>query len=159
MIKNTDPLDTPPNTSNQEEVFPAKPLHKREKKFLSPESVLRRNRLQKTLLWLCETFPDAFSISNPKPLKTQILKDIFSSLPEKQDISRKSLREVLAVYVRKNAYLRSFHQSTHRVDLYGQPVQEIDSTHAIYSQELLDARKLKRLAKKKEAKEKQGEGI
>ena len=153
MTQKTDSSETIKQPLSPKETSSKKPFPKKEKKALSPEAILRLKRLEEALLWLCETFPEAFSVSNPKPLKTDTLKDIFSALPEEKGISRKSLREVVASYVRKNSYHRSLSQSTHRVDLSGQPVQTIDPAHKVHAQDVLEKRRLKKLEKQARRKE------
>ena len=153
----TEKIDSTKQPLDQEEGASKKPFSKKEKKVLSPEALLRIKRLKEALLWLCETFPEAFSVSDPKPLKTDILKDIFPALPEDKGISRKSLREVISSYVKRGAYHRALSQSTHRIDLSGRPIQDIDPAHKTYAQEILDDRRVKKLKKqanKKEIKEK-----
>ena len=157
MTQKTESSEPIKQPLSQEEASSKKSFQKKEKKALNPEALLRRKRLEEAFLWLCETFPDTFSMSDPKPLKTDILKDIFLARPEDKGISRKSLREVIAFYVKKGTYHRVLIQSTQRIDLDGQPVQDIDPAHKIYAQEILEARRLKKLekqAKRKEIKDK-----
>ena len=153
----TEKIDSTKKPLDQEEGASKKPFSKRKKKVLSPEALFRIKRLKEVLLWLCETFPKTFSVSDPKPLKTDILKDIFTALPEDKEISRKPIREVISSYVKRGAYHRALIQSTHRLDLGGRPVQDIDPVHKTYAQEIVDARQMKKLkkqAKRKENKEK-----
>jgi ProP effector len=156
----TQTIDSPEpieQSKGKEETSSKKSFPKKEKKVLSPEALLRIKRLEEALLWLCETFPEAFSSSDPKPLKMDILKDIFPTLSEDKGISRKSIREVVAFYVKKGTYHRALIQSTHRVNLSGQPVQDIEPAHKTYAQGILEARRLKQLerkAKRKKNKEK-----
>jgi sRNA-binding protein len=79
--------------------------------------------------WLYKTFPQCFDRLNPKPLKRRIEKDIYPHLPEDQSISRLTLRRAIAFYTRWIKYRRALAQTTHRYDLEGNPVEEIQGAH------------------------------
>ncbi len=89
----------------------------------------RQEHIQHALDWLYQTFPLCFDRAHPKPLKRRIEKDIYPLLPEDQSISRLTLRRAIAFYTRWVKYRRALTESTHRYDLQGNPVEEIQGAH------------------------------
>ncbi len=132
-------------------------VQKRKKghKHQTPEQQAKKERFQKTLAWLCETFPDCFNVSNPKPLKKRIEADIFSHLSEnKIEISKRSIRKVLPLYVRQNKYHKALLENQHRFNLAGSPFEEISLADREYAESILDIRaKTKVLQQKNKNKE------
>lgn len=95
------------------------------------------------MAWLCETFPDCFDRSNPKPFKKRIEADIFASLPQDKVFSRKSIRNVLAFYVRQNKYYEALLENQHRFNLAGSPFEEISLADREHAKAVLEMRKKK----------------
>lgn len=96
-------------------------------KILSPEQKAKRETFKRTLIWLCERFPQCLNLSSPKPLKKHIEADIFLQLPKDGSISRRSILIVLAFYVKQSAYQRSLLENSHRFNLEGFAIEEIES--------------------------------
>ncbi len=114
--------------------FKKKKLHK----VLPPEQHAKRATFKKAQTWLCKTFPDCFNLSTPKPLKRQIVPDIFSHLPEDQLISKRSIRTVLNFYVNRKEYHESLLENDHRFNLAGAPVEEIELVHKEHAKAALE---------------------
>ena len=127
---------------------------KRIQTVLTPEQKTKRENFKKTLTWLKETFPDCFNLSNPIPLKRHIEADIFVQIPKDGSLSRKSIRNVLAFYVRRNGYLKALLENAHRFNLAGDPVEEVDSDHREYAKAALEMRTAKKLMRQAEKEKK-----
>jgi hypothetical protein len=127
---------------------------KRIQTILTSEQKTQRENFKKTLTWLKETFSDCFNLSNPKPLKRHIEADIFVQLPKDGSLSRKSIRNVLAFYVRRNGYLKALLENAHRFNLAGDPVEEVDSDHREYAKAALEMRTAKKLMRQAEKEKK-----
>lgn len=121
----------------------------------TPEQEAKKEMFKKTLAWLCETFPDCFNVSNPKPLKKRIEADIFSHLSEnKIEISKRSIRKSLTFYVHQNKYHKALLENQYRFNLAGSPFEEISLTDREYAQSILEIReKTKVLQQKNKNKE------
>jgi len=121
----------------------------------TPEQQAKKERMHKTLAWLCDTFPDCFDVSNPKPLKKHIEADIFSHLSEnKIEISKRSIRKSLTFYVRQNKYHKALLENQYRFNLAGSPFEEISLTDREYAESILEIReKTKVLQQKNKNKE------
>jgi len=110
-------------------------------KLQTPEQQAKREIFKKTLSWLCQTFPDCFDLSNPKPLKRRIEADVFLHLSEsKIVISKRSIRNVLAFYVRQNKYHKALLENQHRFNLEGNPREEISLADREYAKAILEMR-------------------
>lgn len=96
---------------------------------LTPEQQEAKERLQKVLYWLCETFPLCFNVSTPKPLKRHIEEDIFLQLPKDGSLSKRSIRRVLAFYTKRKAYARSLTENPMRFNLEGVAVEAVFPSH------------------------------
>lgn len=101
----------------------------------------RYQKQQEALKWLCECFPESFSFKDPKPLKLNILEDIFKSLPEERFIARIHIRRALKFYTHRLKYLEALQAKTHRVDLTGKAVEEIIEGHKSYAAEVSEKKK------------------
>ena len=104
-------------------------LQKKKKQIpnvLTPEQQAARERLKKVLAWLCETFPQCFNVSTPKPLKRHIHADLFLQLPKDGSISKRSLRRALAFYTKRQVYSKSLVENPLRFNLEGVAVEAID---------------------------------
>lgn len=142
-------------TSLSEECSAQKPFKKKKRhKVLTPEQQARRVTFKKALTWLCETFPDCFNLSTPKPLKRQIVLDIFSHLPEDQLISKRSIRTVLNFYVNRKEYHESLLENDHRFNLAGAPVEEIELVHKEHAKAALERKTQMKAARQAEKEKK-----
>ncbi len=122
-------------------------------KILSPEQKAKRETFKKTLTWLCESFPKCFNLSSPKPLKRHIEADIFLQLPKDGSLSRRSIRIVIAFYVKQSAYQRSLLENSHRFNLEGLAIEEIESSHKEYAKTVLEQKKSRKSFLKQHHKE------
>ncbi|MBY0280707.1 MAG: ProQ/FinO family protein [Alphaproteobacteria bacterium] len=130
-------------TFSSKESLTKDPFQKRKKshKPQTPEQQAKREIFKKTLSWLCKTFPDCFNLSNPKPLKKRIEADIFIHLSEnKIEISKRSIRNVLAFYVRQNKYHKALLENQYRFNLEGNPCEEISLADREYAKAILEMR-------------------
>ena len=136
--------------------FSEKEFQKKKKKIfkiLSPEQKAKRETFKKALTWLCETFPRCFNLSIPKPLKKHIEAEIFLHLSEDGSISRKSIRTVLAFYVKREAYYKSLLENSHRFNLEGLAIEEIESSHKEYAKIVLEQKESRKYLLKQHHKE------
>jgi len=99
------------------------------------KQLISRDKLLEVITWLSTTYPNAFNVKEPKPLKQHIHEDVLatSELP----FSKVQIRKTLLVYTRNPRYVDSIINATHRVDLQGEPVQEIPESEKDYSRTLL----------------------
>ena len=75
---------------------------------------------------LCESFPAAFNLSRPKPLKLHIDKDLLASGRLSQDV----IGQGLACYTGRSRYLDSLIVGATRIDLEGKPAGTVSERHA-----------------------------
>lgn len=130
--------------SSKESFFQESFQKRKVRKPQTPEQQAKREIFKKTLSWLCKTFPDCFNLSNPKPLKKRIEADIFIHLSEnKIEISKRSIRNVLAFYVRQNKYHKALLENQHRFNLEGNPCEEVSLADREYAKAILEKRKNK----------------
>ena len=101
---------------------------------------------------LKDLYPSAFNAC-PKPLKIGIINDLTTDPMLMNKISRTRLRKFLILYTKSVKYLKSFQNADSRIDLLGNPCDEITKEHKDYANEQL-IEKLK--ARKKYVKNKNG---
>jgi len=82
--------------------------------------------IQLLTMFVCQ-FPNCFSFTNPRPLKAEIHADIFERL--QQRVSKSKIKQALYLYTNAPSYLNSFRQYSHRIDLDGNEVEEINYIH------------------------------
>ena len=75
---------------------------------------------------LCESFPAAFNLSRPKPLKLHIDRDLLASGGLSQDV----IGQGLACYTGRSRYLDSLTVGATRIDLEGKPAGTVSEHHA-----------------------------
>ena len=75
---------------------------------------------------LCESFPAAFNVSRPKPLKLRIDKDLLAS----GGLSHDEIGQGLACYTGRARYLDSLTVGATRIDLEGKPAGTVSEHHA-----------------------------
>lgn len=125
-------------------------------KYMKRDTYVRRDQeasrklLRETFHWLYKTFPKAFNRLKPVPLKLQIEQDIFATLPENFDLSRKKIRLALKVYTRGEAYHKAIANQEWRMDLNGKQVEQIQEAHKTYAKEMLEKIRLYQESKKAE---------
>lgn len=101
---------------------PAKPKTQKE----------RFQEINLIIIKLCRTFPKAFDLKNPKPLKMGIFDDICAVMKDHKELdglSKTQVRKAISSYAVRQKYFKTFVESTHRVNLQGGPVQEILQEH------------------------------
>lgn len=84
---------------------------------------------------LCQKFPKAFNIHDPKPLKINIHEDIKKRL---KNMDENILLITLKIYTGKPKYLQSVIDETYRINLYGdQGKKKILKKHKDYARDKL----------------------
>ena len=86
-----------------------------------------------SLVLLAQQFPECFTLATPQPLKINIKQDILEAWGEKPYLSKTKLQQALYFYTHSAAYLNAFKVEPVRVDLQGNPVDDIlnaDRDHA-----------------------------
>ncbi|MDP6969628.1 MAG: ProQ/FinO family protein [Gammaproteobacteria bacterium] len=86
---------------------------------------------------LCETYPQTFSVTEPKPLKIGIQEDLVAD----GKISQNKIKRGLASYVRIYAYLRSQSEGAARVNLLGEAAGKVTSGEAAHAASKLPAQR------------------
>jgi ProP effector len=81
------------------------------------------------------------------PLAIGIDKQLLARLP---GLDRKALRSALGMHTHSTRYLKTMEKATQRVNLDGQPANEIDAAHRSHAAELLKER-LKKQAEQRKA--------
>ncbi|WP_338924392.1 ProQ/FinO family protein (plasmid) [Pseudomonas silesiensis] len=92
-------------------------------------------------------FPLAFPAKGEpvKPLKTKVSVDLVEALKESNpDITADHVQRVLGYWCSRRFYLKSFKEATHRIDLAGQPVEEVSEADRENAQKRRDAIDLQR---------------
>ena len=141
--------------SPSEKGFVQKPFKKKKRhKVITQEQQAKRVAFKKALTWLCETFPDCFNLSTPKPLKKQIVTDIFYHLPEDQSLSKRTVRKVLAFYVNRKMYHEALLENDHRFTLTGAPAEEIELAHKEHAKAALERKTQMKAARQAEKEKK-----
>jgi sRNA-binding protein len=94
------------------------------------------------IAWLSAIFPNAFNYKDPKPLKIDILEDIFEKLPEYDTtFSKTRIRKAIKHYASSIPYYNCLLSQSERVDLNGEVVQLVEEKHQEYSKISLTKRK------------------
>jgi sRNA-binding protein len=96
---------------------------------------------------ICERFPNAFSLSDRKPLKVGISKEIVDIMRGEGTGSGVALRQAIQWYTSSIKYHLSVIEQTHRVDLEGNTVEEITPYQKGHS--ALEIESIKSFQKKK----------
>jgi ProP effector len=86
---------------------------------------------------LCESYPQTFSVSEPKPLKIGIQEDLVTD----GKISQNKIKRGLASYVRIYAYLRAQSEGAARVDLLGEEAGQVTASEAAHAASKLPAQR------------------
>jgi len=77
------------------------------------------------MIKLCEQFPKTFRMTDRKPVKVGIHKDILAIMTGEGILSAFALRQALQWYTRGINYHLAILEQTHRLDLKGNAVEEI----------------------------------
>lgn len=86
---------------------------------------------------LCETYPQTFSITEPKPLKIGIQEELIAD----GKLSQNKIKRGLASYVRAYAYLRSQKDGAERVNLLGEADGAVTADEAAHAASKLPAQR------------------
>lgn len=114
----------------------------------------KRISTKEIITYLAEKFPACFSVEGPaKPLKVGIFQDLATSLEGDEKVSKTRLRQALRHYTSSWRYLKSVKLGTHRVDIDGKEVAEIDQEQADYASKTLKESQEKFGNKKQQDKE------
>ena len=89
---------------------------------------------------LIESYPNTFSLDEPKPLKIGIQDDLVSD----EKVSRGKIKRALATYVRNPRYLSSMVAGVQRVDLTGADAGEVTADDEKHAKAKLDEYKARR---------------
>ena len=114
---------------------------------LLPVSILKQTLC---LSFLCDTFPNCFSKTAPKPLKSGVLEDIVDRLGEEMPFSKTLLRKTLSIYCHNFNYLSTVLEIGTRFGLEGKEAETITKEHQDHTK-----KKLRQLHKHKWNKKKQ----
>lgn len=152
-MKSTLSLKKPLSFEQQAKIFQmmgvrVEPLKKKRPETSNPlESTLKKKTSPFiSLEWLAKTYPQCFTLKQPKPLKKGIIEDIL-----KQGLwtgSKTSVRSALTFYVASPSYHRVLLQEKFRYDLDGKRVEEITEAEKEFSKQRLSLLKAKRHATK-----------
>jgi ProP effector len=83
----------------------------------------KKTRIQETLKWLCDRYPECFYLKARRPLKKGIIDDLFSEAPE-DGPSKTALRQALKYYTKGLLYKKALVEKQPRIDLRGTVVSE-----------------------------------
>jgi len=98
----------------------------------------KRNNSKEIIALLVEKFPKCFSLEGPaKPLKVGIFQDLAEQLADDETVSKTRLRQALRHYTSSWRYLKSIKLGSHRIDLTGENVAEIDQEQADFAAKTL----------------------
>jgi ProP effector len=115
----------------------------------------RRQKYIDILLCLHQTFPDCFiNISDPKlrhtykPVKVGIHRDLFEWQAQQNSLtlacSKKQIREAMKYYTHTPGYMKAIIQGLPRVNLQGNPVENVTAEQIALAQEFLNRLQIKR---------------
>jgi ProP effector len=79
----------------------------------------------RSLALLAQEFPECFTLATPQPLKIDIKKDIIKAWGDAPKFSKTKLQQALYFYTNSAAYLNAFKLEPVRVDLHGNPVEDV----------------------------------
>ena len=98
----------------------------------------KRTNSKEIIAYLAEKFPACFSLEGPaKPLKVGIFQDLAEQLEGDESVSKTRLRQALRHYTSSWRYLKAIKVGSHRVDIQGNDVAEIDEAQAEYASKTL----------------------
>ncbi|WP_131776879.1 ProQ/FinO family protein [Legionella impletisoli] len=108
-------------------------LHPRTAIINQKQKNLSKHARLEALRWLAGRFPKAFDNTvQIRPLKKGILTDLmeYAEEAEQAGISKSKLREALVVFARRIDYLTSLKAREMRINLEGEPVEEVTEEEA-----------------------------
>jgi len=120
---------------------------RKKKHVLTPEEKAHRKAwrgMKKTIENLCQTFPQAFVLHAPRPLKIGIFEDIIERMPdfpELKKLTKTQIRKALKTYTGYKQYHQAVLKHTHRINLEDVEVEEIPLNIKEFSEQKLEPRK------------------
>jgi len=99
------------------------------KQVSSKNKAKNRAGNQAALVMLIETYPQAFSRTNIRPLKIGIQDDLVAD----EKIAKNKIKRALASYVRSPNYFRAMKLDADRIDLTGESSGKVTETEAEYA--------------------------
>lgn len=126
-----------------------------EKKLLVQKKKAKLKEIKDTIVFLCERFPNCFSLYRPVPLKVGIFNDMKTALLEEGNFEKPALyRQAMKCYTHSYRYYSSILVQTHRVDLEGGQAEEIPPDHKNFARMLIKQRFEYKLKQRKALKKK-----
>lgn len=117
------------------------------------ETVEKLKNSKEVIAYLAELFPNCFSVKGEaKPLKIGIFQDLAARLKEDEKVSNTLIRSALRQYTSSWRYLHGVKVGASRVDLDGQPTEQIEQEHADHAQQKLKESKEKVFGQQNKAK-------
>ncbi|WP_318966529.1 RNA chaperone ProQ [Arsukibacterium sp.] len=97
----------------------------------NPSETRKLANVKEVLAYLAQQFPLCFSVKGAaKPLKIGIFQDLAAELEQDSLVSKTQLRQALRVYTSSWRYLEAIQPGVARVDLKGEPGEQIDQQQA-----------------------------
>jgi sRNA-binding protein len=107
-----------------------------------PVPLYKKPAVAEAIEWLYITFPSAFLKKEQRPLKINILDDIFAYLEVQKEAenlpSKRSIKAAMATYVRNRFYLKACVDGAFRIDLDGKDTTQIIASEAEYALSLFE---------------------
>lgn len=123
------------------------------------ENQPKLNSSKEVIAFLAERFPQCFSAEGEaRPLKIGIFQDLVERVEGEMNLSKTQLRSALRLYTSSWRYLYGVKLGATRVDLDGNPCDELDEQHVEHARKQLEeakarvqAQRAEQQAKKREA--------
>ncbi|MDX1677508.1 RNA chaperone ProQ [Arsukibacterium sp.] len=110
----------------------------------NPSDTRKLANVKEVLAYLAQQFPLCFSVKGAaKPLKIGIFQDIAAELEQDNLVSKTQLRQALRVYTSSWRYLEAIQPGVARVNLQGEPGEQIDQQQADHALSTLTESKQK----------------
>ena len=138
MNQQTDPTsENNLQDTNMEAQASAEPMANSEAAAAERKKAKSRAANRAAVQLLCETYPQTFSITEPKPLKIGIQEELIAD----GKLSQNKIKRGLASYVRAYAYLRSQKDGAERVNLLGEADGAVTADEAAHAASKLPAQR------------------
>ncbi len=138
MNQQTDPtLENNSQDTNMEAQASAEPMANTDAAAAERKKAKSRAANRAAVQLLCETYPQTFSIAEPKPLKIGIQEELIAD----GKLSQNKIKRGLASYVRAYAYLRSQKDGAERVNLLGEADGAVTADEAAHAASKLPAQR------------------
>lgn len=115
------------------------------------ENTEKLKNSKEVIAYIAECFPKCFTLEGEaKPLKIGIFQDLAERLNEDSKVSKTQLRAALRQYTSSWRYLHGVKLGATRVDLDGNPCEELEEEHVEHAQAALAESKARVQARRKE---------